>query len=169
MFDEMPESRDNFLVHRNLDVISDMFCNDQQKEFKKLPTNLKLIKELFYEQLLPQIETTIENLEKIKLTSNYDLDIPFTSLNNMIDINNNITALNCFNNHNIKKKSDSKVIIGTSTGKIVIYDIEQNKCILEEKFFDHPWGPTNRKTNRQTADKTDRHIIKLILKKITYE
>lgn len=136
MFDEMPESRDNFLVHRNLDVISDMFCNDQQKEFKKLPTNLKLIKELFYEQLLPQIETTIENLEKIKLTSNYDLDVPFTSLNNMIDINNNITALNCLNNHNIKKKSDSKVIIGTSTGKIVIYDIDQNKCILEEKFFD---------------------------------
>ena len=126
----------DFLLHRNLDIDLDIFCNEKQKELKKLPTNLRLVKEIIYQFLLPKVETVISDLEDIKLTPNYEEDVKNIPINNILEeytCNSAITAINCFNNHNISGKTDNKIIYGNATGDLVIVDLEQDRNILTEK------------------------------------
>lgn len=124
---------EDFLLHRNLDVNLDFYCNELQKEIKRLPPSLRSIKELIYDFLLPKVESVIADLEDVKKTTNYDENVPIIGLSNLVETNSAITSIDCFNNHNIKSKSDSKIIYGTATGELNVFDYEANRNVVSEK------------------------------------
>ena len=144
---------DDNLLHQNIKINVDSFLNEEEKAFKMLPESLNIVKEFIYFTLMYRVNCKIKQLEYLKQTNNYDNNIPDFSiekyfntfnLNNVLknELNNNnsdcndstkyytaITVIDSFNNHNIKSKSDNKILIGSSKGYVYLVDLGSNKLI----------------------------------------
>lgn len=121
------------ILFRNVDIKMDIFNTHLERDIKRLPANLRFIKKYLYLEFLPKIDKLIDELEKIKKTSNYDekviqikpLQITKTAA---------ISCCDFIDNHNIKHMRSNKIIYGTLNGNITIYDFEISK-ILNEKLL----------------------------------
>lgn len=121
------------ILFRNIDIKMDIYNTNLEKDIKRLPGNLRFIKKYLYLEFLPKIDKLIDELEKIKKTSNYDEKIiQIKPLN--ITKTVCITCCDLFENHNIKHMRSNKILYGTLNGNIIIYDFEINK-VLNEKFL----------------------------------
>ena len=83
--------------------------------------------------MLPNLYRKIEQLERIKETPNYDEKILTIKQSNFFKVPQ-ITAIDSFNTHNIKHMKSSKICLGTIYGNIIIYDIENNRVVLDKNF-----------------------------------
>jgi hypothetical protein len=119
------------ILFRNVDIHMDIFNTNPEKNLKRLPSNLRFIKKYLYLDLLPKIDKLIDELEKIKKTSNYDEKIILIKPN-LFNKLPPISCSNLFENHNIKHMKSNKIICGTFTGNILIYDFEINKLLIEK-------------------------------------
>jgi hypothetical protein len=124
-----PES----IIFRNIDIKFDIYNTLPEKNIKRLPLNLRFIKKYIYLEFLPKIDKLIEDLEKIKTTPNYDEKTIQIKPNQVIKTMP-ISCSNLFDNHNLTTMKSNKIIYGTYTGNIIIYDLDINK-LLNEKFL----------------------------------
>ena len=81
---------------------------------------------------MPHLENTLDELEEIRKTPNYDEKVvkirplPTRSIPNEI-----ISCIDLLNNNNIGEPNISKMIFGTMKGNLGIYDIEFDKTVIE--------------------------------------
>jgi len=121
------------ILFRNVDIKMDIFNTHLERDIKRLPANLRFIKKYLYLEFLPNIDKLIDQLEKIKKTSNYDEKvIQIKPL--QINKTPSITCCDLFDNNNVKHMRSNKIIYGTLNGNLIIYDFEICK-ILNEKLF----------------------------------
>jgi len=126
------ENKESILV-RNVDIKMDIFNTNLEKDIKRLPANLRFIKKYLYLHFFPKIDRLIDELEKIKKTSNYDekaIQIKPAQITKSVQI----SCCDFFDNHNIKHMRSNKIIYGSLSGNIVIFDFEISK-VLNEKFL----------------------------------
>lgn len=121
------------ILFRNVDIQMDIFNTHLERDIKRLPANLRFIKKYLYLEFLPKIDKFIDELEKIKKTSNYDekvIQIKPLQITKTLSI----SCCDFFDNHNIKHMRSNKIVYGTLNGNVVIYDFEICK-ILNEKLL----------------------------------
>lgn len=128
------EQNQDFLLHKNLDVTSNFFLNNLEREINQLPTGLQLAKEFIYYKLIPNVESMIKELETLKQTTNYDDNIPYISVTTSTETEA-VSAIDCFSTHNIKGKMFNRMIYGTGKGDIYIHDFDTNRTIVEKKVY----------------------------------
>ena len=95
------------ILFRNVDIEMDIFNTFPEKNLKRLPANLRFIKKYIYLDLFPKINKFIDELEKIKLTSNYDEKL-IQLKPNSVNKTTPISCSNSFENHNIKHMKSNK-------------------------------------------------------------
>ncbi len=121
------------ILFRNIGIKMDIFNTHLERDIKRLPENLRFIKKYLYLEFLPKIDKLIDELEKIKKTSNYDekvIQIKPVQITKTVAI----SCCDMFDNHNIKHMRSNKIIYGTLNGNIIIFDFEIGK-ILNEKLL----------------------------------
>ncbi len=119
------------ILFRNVGIQLDIFNTTLEKDIKRLPANLRFIKKYLYLEFLPKIDKLIDELEKIKKTSNYDekaIQIKPLQITKSVCI----SCCDLFDNHNVKHMRSNKIIYGTLNGNIIIYDFELNKNLIEK-------------------------------------
>lgn len=122
------------LTIRKVDAKTDIYCTDFEKQISRLPSNLKFIKKYLYYELLPKVEKYIEDLEVIKETPNYDEKTPIIKPQIVSKVGTQITCMDSFDTHNIKHMRSTKIIYGTITGSVIIYDLESQRIICEKQI-----------------------------------
>jgi WD40 repeat protein len=125
---------DRTLTVRKVDAKTDIYCTDFEKQISRLPSNLKFIKKYLYYELLPKVEKYIEELEVIKETPNYDEKIPIIKPQMVTKVGTQITCMDSFDTHNIKHMRSSKIVYGTITGSVIIYDLESQRVVCEKQL-----------------------------------
>ena len=128
------EEDDHTLLYRNIDAKVDPFSMHIEKHLMKLPDSLQFIKEYIYFDFLPKVDFWLDELEKIKTTTNYDENIAKIRPVAIRVPQNDITCLDLLGNHNIKHCKINRMLYGTSSGVVVVYDIEGDKCVVEKKI-----------------------------------
>ena len=128
------EENDHTLLYRNIDAKVDPFSMHIEKHLMKLPDSLQFIKEYIYFDFLPKVDFWLDELEKIKTTTNYDENIAKIRPVAIRVPQNDITCLDLLGNHNIKHCKINRMLYGTSSGVVVVYDIEGDKCVVEKKI-----------------------------------
>ena len=127
--EEKPES----LLFHNIDANVDKNQIELEKHIQKLPQSLKFIKKYIYYTFFPHLENTLDDLEYLKTTPNYDERIvkirPKGVKNSQ---NNSITCIDLLRNHNIKHSKLNKMLFGTLKGNVCIYDIENDKIVTTQ-------------------------------------
>ena len=134
------EEDDHTLLYRNIDAKVDPFSMHIEKHLMKLPDSLQFIKEYIYFDFLPKVDFWLDELEKIKTTTNYDENIAKIRPVAIRVPQNDITCLDLLGNHNIKHCKINRMLYGTSSGVVVVYDIEGDKCVVEKTIEDKSLG-----------------------------
>ena len=122
------------LLFRNIDAKVDPFSMSLEKHIQKLPDSLQFIKEYLYFEFLPQVDFWLDELEKIKTTSNYDEQIAKIRPVLIRQSSHDVTCFDLLGNHNIKHAKISRMIYGTSGGSLIVFDIEADKVVYEKKI-----------------------------------
>ena len=116
----------------NIDANVDKYAIELEKQIQKLPDSLRFIKKYLNFYFMPHLENTLDELEEIRKTPNYDEKVvkirplPTRSIPNEI-----ISCIDLLNNNNIGEPNISKMIFGTMKGNLGIYDIEFDKTVIE--------------------------------------
>jgi hypothetical protein len=95
--------------------------------------NSRFVKKFIYYKFLPYLDKKIDELESIKQTPNYDEKI-VTIKQQYFNKVPQITALDSFNIHNIKHMKSNKMCLGTISGSLIIYDLDNNRNIVEKSI-----------------------------------
>jgi hypothetical protein len=132
-YEKEKENKPEAIIFRNVDIKLDIYNTFPEKNIKRLPSNLRFIKKYIYLEFLPKIDKLIEDLEKIKLTPNFDEKTIQIKPNQVIKTIP-ISCSNLFDNHNIKTMKSNKIIYGTYSGNIIIYDLDINKLLNEKSL-----------------------------------
>jgi hypothetical protein len=120
------------VMFRNLDANFDIFNTELEKHIGRLPENMRFIKKLVYYDLLPKVFNTIRELELLKQSSKYDEALVKVKPQSVMKLNE-LTCIDMFENNNIKSFTKSnKLVYGTLTGTIAIYDYEQQRVCIEK-------------------------------------
>jgi WD40 repeat protein len=129
----MQIEKDNLRI-RKLEINTDPFLSEFERQIEILPPNLKFIKKYIYLNFLPKIDKLIDDLEKIKLTPNYEEKITKIKPQSVQKVGTIITCIDTFETHNIEHMKTSKLVYGTSNGSLAIYDYENGKILLEKSI-----------------------------------
>ena len=127
------EEKSESLLFHNIDANVDKNQIELEKHIQKLPPSLKFIKKYIYYTFFPHLENTLDDLEYLKTTPNYDERIVKVRPKGVKNTqNNNITCIDLLRNHNIKHSKLNKMIFGTLKGNVCIYDIENDKIVTTQ-------------------------------------
>jgi WD40 repeat protein len=127
----MQNENDNLRI-RKLEIKTDPFLSEFERQLEILPPNLKFIKKYLYLNFLPKIDKLIEDLEMIKLTPNYEEKITKIKPQSVQKVGTVVTCIDLFETHNIEHMKTSKLVYGTNNGSLVIYDYENGKILLDK-------------------------------------